>query len=256
MRGSIIIVFQVKNEEAQIKEAIISARLLSKNIVVMDMHSSDKTREISRKNGAKVLAIPDSAYVEPVRNLAFELTDSDWVLILDADERLTKELAHEIKTVLQNQKDQFTHFSLPRLNIFAGKIKFKHGGWWPDYQIRLIKRSAFVNWPKNIHSTVQVSGKQGKLNNPFLHYFHGDLSLMVEKTEKFEDIEADLLLKANRNVKINTFFRKYFGELYRRLLKHRGWADGSYGTIESLYQAYSKTITWLFLYEKKFIKKL
>lgn len=253
--NNLVVVFQVKNEAENINEAILSCKELTDNIVVMDMHSEDKTKELSRKNGAKVITIPDYPYVEPVRNLAFSLTNSEWVLILDADERLTKELTQEIKIVITNPNNQFTHFALPRLNVFAGKIKFRHGGWWPDYQTRLIKKQAFVSWPKNIHATVQVSGKQGKLNNYFLHYFHGDLSSMVKKTIKFEDIESDLLLKANRKVSTSTFLRKYLGELYRRFFKHQGWRDGPYGIIESLYQAYSKTITWLFLYEKKIIHK-
>lgn len=249
------IVFQVKNGGGQISEAIKSAKLLTNNIVVMDMNSNDQTREISRKNGAKVITVPDYPYVEPVRHLAFELIQSEWVLILDADERLTEKLAQEIKDVIKNPINQYTHFSLPRLNIFAGKKEFKHGGWWPDKQIRLINKKAFVKWPENIHSTVQVKGKAGVLNNYFLHYFHGDLNSMVNKTIQFESIESDLLLKANRKVQTLTFFRKYVAELFRRLIKHQGWRDGSYGVIEAIYQAYSKTITWLLLYEKKFITK-
>jgi len=249
----ITVVFQVKNEQAQIKEAIESARLLTNNIVVMDMRSSDDTALIAKKAGAKVIAIPSAIYVEPVRQYAFSKTNSDWVLILDADERLTKAIAAEIKQTIAS-KSSHTHYYLSRLNTFNGQV-FKHGGWWPDNQIRLIKKECFVKWPKNIHSTVQVTGKPGKLDNCFLHYFHGDLTQMVNKTIKFEDIESELLFKAGRAVNTATFFRKYFGELYRRLLKHQGWRDGSYGIIESIYQAYSKTITWLFVYEKKLLRK-
>lgn len=253
--NKLAIVFQVRNEEENIAKAIESAKLLTNNIVVMDMNSQDKTKEVSRNSGAKVITIPHFPYVEPVRNLAFSLTNSEWVLILDADERMTKKLAQEITTVISNPNKEFTHFALPRLNVFAGKKEFKHGGWWPDYQIRLIKKKAFIDWPKNIHSTAQVEGKTARLNNYFLHHFHGDLSSMVAKTSKFEKIESKLLLEARRKVSISTFFRKYLGELYRRLFKHQGWRDGPYGIIESLYQAYSKTITWLLLYENKFHHK-
>ena len=77
---------------------------------------------------------------------------------------------------------------------------------------------------------------------------------MVEKTLLFEDIESDLLYEANKKVTIFTFFRKFLGELYRRLIKHPGFMDGTVGIIECIYQAYSKTITYLFLYEKKYIR--
>ena len=254
-KQEITVVFQVKNGEAQIAEAVKSAKLLTNNVVVMDMDSSDATRKLARQAGAKVITIPNFSYVEPVRHLAFKLTEREWVLILDADERLTKELAKEIKEVINNPSNQYTHFALPRLNVFNARKAFKHGGWWPDKQIRLIKKKAFVSWPTNIHSTVKVSGNLGVLNHYFLHHFHGDLNLMVEKTINFENIESDLLLKAAQKVKTATFFRKYLGELYRRLIKQNGWRDGPYGVIENLYQAYSKTITWLLLYEKKFIFK-
>jgi hypothetical protein len=73
---------------------------------------------------------------------------------------------------------------------------------------------------------------------------------MAYKTTIYENIEANLLFSAKRKVNTSLFFRKYFGELYRRLIKNMGFKDGTYGIIESLYQAFSKTITYLFLYEK------
>ena len=89
------------------------------------------------------------------------------------------------------------------------------------------------------------------LKEPFLHYSHGDLQAMVEKTLIFEDIESELLYKAGRSVSTLLFFRKFLGELERRLLRNKGFMDGEIGIIESIYQAFSKTITYLFLYEKK-----
>jgi len=250
MNNSLTVVFQVHNEEQHIKPAVESAKLLTENIVVMDMESTDETATIARKAGAKVVKIPKAPYVEPVRPLAFSEVPSEWILILDADERMTPELAREIHSVLE--QDEFTHFTIPRRNLFAGKKWFKFGGWWPDLQTRLIKHSAYISWPKEIHSTVQVNGKRGQLNSPFLHLFHGNLSEMVDKTIKFENQESQLLFAAKRPVSMATFPRKFLGELYRRLFKQQGFRDGPYGLIESVYQAYSKTITWLLLYEKKF----
>ena len=91
----------------------------------------------------------------------------------------------------------------------------------------------------------------GTLRNSLLHFFHTDLSGMVKKTVVYEAIEAALLYEARRSVSTTTFMRKYVGELYRRLFKTAGFLDGPYGVIESIYQAYSKTITWLMLYEKR-----
>ena len=79
---------------------------------------------------------------------------------------------------------------------------------------------------------------------------------MVDKTINFENIESDLLLKANKPVATITFFRKFFGELFRRLIVKKGFMDGIIGIMESIYQAFSKTITYLLLYEKKNCRSL
>lgn len=247
---TLTIVFQVHNEDKQIEGAIKAAQQLTAQILVMDMQSTDTTAKLAHKAGAKVVNIPWHPYVEPVRHLAFTKTNSDWILLLDADERLTSELAAEIRQLLAHPTTA-THYRIPRRNLFAGRYWLKHGGWWPDAQTRLIKRSAFVEWPTAIHSTVKVDGPLGHLQSPFDHHFHGNLTEMVNKTIKFEDQEATLLFKAGRSVQIATFFRKFLAELYRRLFSKGGWQDGIFGWIESIYQAYSKTITWLLVYEKQ-----
>ena len=213
------VVIHTYNEERNIAECIDSARLLTDKIIVVDMYSKDRTVEIARQKGVKVKLFPFSRYVEPAREFGIRSMDSEWVFILDA-------------------------------NLFLGKVFLRHGGWWPDYQIRLIKKSNFIKWPKEIHSTPRIKGKMGFLKNPILHLFHRDFNQMVEKTIIFEDIEADLLFRHKKPVRILTFFRKFLGELYRRLIKNKGFLDGPFGVIEALYQAYSKTITYLFLYEK------
>jgi len=232
---------------------------LTKEIIVVDMESKDSTKEIVKHLGAKIYTFPKRGYVEPARKFGIEKARTDWVFILDADERMTEELAEElaeeIKSVIISynrlKSVGISHYKIPRKNIF-GRLKWlKYGGWWPDYQIRLIKKEAFVDWPKEIHSTPKIKGKCGFLKNPILHYFHGDLKKMVEKTTVFEDIESDLLFKACRTVNVFTFFKKFLGELHRRLIKNLGFLDGDIGIIESTYQAFSKTITHIFLYEKQ-----
>ncbi len=264
----ITVIIYTHNEEKNINDCLESAKLLTDKIILIDMESSDKTLEIVKGHKVPVLNFPRSNYVEPAREFGIKQTKTDWVFILDADERMTKELADEIKNVISVGDDPrvvpkhmgghggppLQYFKIPRKNIFAGVKWLKHGGWWPDQQIRLINKKYFVNWPKRIHSTPVIKGSVGYLKNPLIHYFHGDLSGMVKKTIVFEDIESDLLFHAKRNSGTGIFFRKFFAELYRRLLKNLGFLDGPFGIIESIYQAFSKTITYLFLYEKQ-VKK-
>lgn len=250
----ITVIIHTFNESPNIEDCIDSAYNLTKQIVVIDMESKDNTRNLARNKGVDVKTFPFSFYVEPARKFGIEQVTTEWVLILDADERITMPLSEEIHTIIDNfnnSKDKTTYYRIPRKNIFARKKWLKHGGWWPDYQIRLINKNYFRNWSSRIHSTPEIEGKQGYLKNPLLHYFHGDLEKMVEKTVIYENIESQLLFEAKRSVSTLTFFRKFTGELYRRMFKKQGFLDGPVGIIESIYQAFSKTITYLYLYEKK-----
>jgi glycosyltransferase involved in cell wall biosynthesis len=248
----ITIVINTYNEANQIREVISNAKQLTANIVVVDMKSTDATVSLAEKAGVNVISIPHTMYVEPARNKTIESVRTDWVFILDADERLTNELIHEIKSSIKSER--YSYYKVPRKNIFAQKYWLSHGGWWPDTVIRLINKKYFIEWPADIHSTPIIKGDCGVLTHPLLHYFHGVITKMVEKTIIYENIESELLYGADKNVQAATFFRKYFGELLRRLILKKGFLDGSVGVIESIYQAYSKTITYLFLYEKKHCK--
>ena len=250
MKNLSVIIYSL-NEEKNIGECINSAKLLTDEIILIDMESNDKTVEIAKNLNVLVFNFSKSDYVEPAREFGISQSKTDWVLILDADERITEELAEEIKQLLTINSSLLTYYKIPRKNIFANIKWLRHGGWWPDYQIRLINKKYFIDWPKRIHSTPQIKGNLGYLKNPIIHYFHGDLTSMVKKTVIFEDIESDLLLKAKKTSGTKTFFRKYLAELYRRLIKNLGFLDGPFGIIESIYQAFSKTITYLFLYEKQ-----
>jgi len=251
---NITVLIHTHNEEKNIKECIDSAKKLSDTIIVVDMESSDRTIEIATAEGVAIASFPFLHYVEPARAFGITSAKTDWVFILDADERITKELSEEIQQIIHNQTSQ-THYKIPRKNIFGRQKWLKHGGWWPDHQMRFLNKKAFREWPDRIHSTPVIEGEMGYLQNPILHYFHGDIEQMVNKTIVFEGIESELLFKAGRPVKTLTFFRKFFGELFRRLILKKGIMDGTIGIIESFYQAYSKTITYLFLYEKYYNKR-
>ncbi|MEK7597845.1 MAG: glycosyltransferase family 2 protein [Patescibacteria group bacterium] len=256
---NITVVVHTFNEEGNIEDCINSAKLLTGEIILIDMESTDRTSEIAKSLNVPVFNFPKSNYVEPAREFGISKSRTDWVLILDADERMTKELAKEITNIISVGNDPRvvpkTYYKIPRKNIFAGIKWLRYGGWWPDYQIRLINKKYFINWPKRIHSTPKIKGNFGYIKNSLIHYFHEDLSSMVKKTVIFEDIESDLLYKAGKKTTTRTFFRKFLSELYRRLIKNFGFLDETFGVIESIYQAFSKTFTYLFLYEKSRLKK-
>src|SRR3972149_11283001 len=116
-RIDISVIINTRNEEINVKDCIESAKLLTDNINVIDMESEDRTAEIASKMGASVYSFPFSHYVEPARGAGVDKSKTDWVLILDADERITETLAKEIRTVIGNSK--YSHYKLPRKNIFG-----------------------------------------------------------------------------------------------------------------------------------------
>lgn len=251
MNVSITVVVTTYNEEKNIKDCISSALLLTDTIVLIDTGSNDLTVDLAQEIYPKVKIIQRGriSCVEEVREFSIRVCQTDWVFLMDADERITKELANEVKVIISNE-NKYTHYWVKRKNIFANKKWLKHGGWYPDKQLRLIKKSAFLTWSTRIHSSPEIKGEEGELQSDLAHLFHPSLEEMVKKTAVYEEIEADMLYMANKDVKTITFFRKFLGELYRRLIKQKGFLDGRYGIIESLYQAFSKTITYLMLYEK------
>lgn len=256
-KPSVSVIIYASNAEKHIERAVKSAKLLSSSILLVDIGSTDQTPAIAKRLGAEVITLEQTQYVELVRMEGIKRAKADWIFILDSDEVITADLANEIHQAIGSklpfglaQGGQVASFRVPRKNMFGASKWLKHGGWWPDSQIRLIKRSELANWPSTIHSTPEINGIESKLQEPLIHYSHGDFSQMVQKTVKFENAESELLSKAHKKVTTLTFFRKFLGELYRRLIKSKGYLDGNAGIAESIYQAYSKTVTYLMLYEK------
>jgi len=237
-----------RNEEKKIADCLISARLLADEIVLVDMESTDKTVKIGQKYADKIYSYPQVGYVEPARKFGIKKCRGDWVFILDADERITPILASEIKEKTKNADSNIGAFAIPRANYNFG-VWMRHGGWWPDYQVRLIRKDSFVDWPKAIHSFPKVKGKIEELENPLNHFAINSIEEMVERTIRYSQKEADLLIKAGIKVNVIVFLRKMAGEFYRRGIKEKGFLDGPAGVIQIIYQTFSVFITYVRIWE-------
>lgn len=149
MKEDITVIIHTKNESEYISDCIKSAKLLTSKIIVVDMHSTDKTVRLAKAAGAKVRVVNDVGYVEPARQKAIKLVTTSWVLLLDADERISPKLAYWIQQYLRKPSHHDV-VRLARKNMVLGKW-MRHGLRWPDYQVRLFRKNA-VRWPKEIHS--------------------------------------------------------------------------------------------------------
>lgn len=241
MNLSVIII--AKNAEEKIGDAIESVKNLADEVIVIDNSSKDKTKEVSEKHGVKVYDYKSNDFSD-IRNFGMKVSQDDWLLYVDVDERVSKELAEEIKSKLKNSR--FSAFKLKRKNFYLGDNE------WPYVEKleRLFKKNALKGWYGKIHESPLVEGKIGVLDGYLLHYTHRDLSSMLDKTIEWSKIEADLRFKANHpKMTLWRFLRVMTTAFFDSYIRQGGWRVGIPGLIESIYQSYSIFITYARLWE-------
>ena len=180
------------NEEARIAEAIASLSCCDE-LIVVDSCSSDRTREIAGSVGARVIERAWEGY-SGQKNFAAGQASHDWVLSVDADERLSIELANEI-AAWKNQRDGCAHpspicaYSMPRRVFYLGRW-IKHSGWYPDRKIRLYNRR-YCRWEGNfVHEAMKADGPIGRFNADLLHFPYKDWKDHNERIERYTDLAA------------------------------------------------------------------
>ena len=189
------------------------------------------------------------------RNEGLKKAKGDWLFYLDSDEEVTNELQEEILHVIDSDQSHGC-FAVPRQNIIFGK-EFKYSGQYPDYQKRLFRRENLKKWVGDVHEEPVFEGVLGHLKNPIIHHKSMTISEMVEKTNKWSEIEADLMIKANHPpMNILRFISAGFREFVLRFLKEKAFLDGKEGVIYGIYQIYSKLISYAKLWEKQTVKKV
>lgn len=251
MKATISVVIIAKNEDEVIEDCLESL-YWTDEILVIDGGSTDRTIELSKKYKAGVVDYESKSFAER-RNKGLEKSIGDWILYVDADERVTPELKKEIKKVFVNS--DFNAYAVPRRNIILGR-EFKHCGQWPDYQIRLFRKKFLKGWTGDLHERPEFDGKLGYLKNPIIHIKESDISEMVDKTNRWSDIEARLMYEAHHpKMNILRFFSAGFREFWLRMVRQAAFLDGSEGIIYALYQVYSRLISYAKLWELQITKK-
>jgi len=215
-------------------------------IIVVDSGSTDDSLEIARQKGARIVRTHPSDF-SSLRNLGAQKAIGKWLLYIDADERVSKELKKEI--IQKTLSDTFSAYAIPRKNNLLGH-DMKYGGWWPDYVMRLIKKDKLVRWRGHLHEQPEIKGNVSKLKNPLYHISHRSISSMIQKTNAWSEIEARLLYDSNHpKMNVIRFFTAAFREFWYRGILKLGFLDGSIGVIEIFYQIYSRIVTYSKLWE-------
>jgi glycosyltransferase involved in cell wall biosynthesis len=236
------------NEEAVIKECIESLSFADE-IIVVDSHSIDKTREIAAFLGAKVVEHPFKSHIDQ-KNYALTLATNDWVISLDADERISDALKDEIEKTFSNGK-LHDGYRFKRKTTYLNRW-ISHCGWYPDRHLRLFKRSKSKWAGKNPHDRIYCTGKVKNLKSDMTHYSFNSLSAHLKTIDNFSGIMARDLFKRGKTgfVFLKLIFKPMWKFIEMYILK-RGFLDGREGFIISVYSAFSTFAKFSKLYEIK-----
>lgn len=200
-------------------------------IVVVDSGSSDGTVEICREFGAKVLINTDWPGFGPQKNRALEQASGDWILSLDADERVSPALRQSIEAILA--KPAADGYLLPRQAYFLGH-PMRHGGWWPDYVLRLFRRQAGSFAPVLVHETVLLQGKTAKLQEPLIHFSYVSLEQLLAKINKYSSAGARQAQSKQKTGSLGKALARGFWAFFRAYCLRAGFLDGSAGLIAAI----------------------
>jgi len=240
-------IIPTKNEEHNI-EAVLQSVSFADEIMVVDSFSTDKTIELA-KIYTDFIIQREYHYSASQKNWAIPQASNQWVLLVDADERITPELRSEISEILNRDTDK-SAFWIYRRNYFMGKpVKFS--GWQNDKVIRLFKRDECRYEDKHVHAEIITQGKIGKLKNPMEHYTYKNLRTYLAKMDQYTTWSAyDRLHKVKRV----TYFHLVLKPLYRfftHYILRLGFLDGKTGFVISVFSAYSVFFRFLKLMQIK-----
>src|SRR5215468_6042426 len=223
------------NEEANLPRTLASVRWAA-DILVVDSGSADRTCDIAREYGARVVIEPWRGYTAQ-KNYALELCTKDWILALDADEEVSPALAEEVRAILAQQA-QFPGYSMPRQNLFLGRW-MKHGGFYPDPKLRLFRRGQAYSTGRDPHDRFEMkeSKRVGRLKGALIHHTYPTLNLYLEHMNRYSSVWNRVPEAIPQEFSINAIvLRPLFTFIYNYFIRF-GFLDGREGLLLHMYHA-------------------
>lgn len=236
---TISIVLITCNEEDNLPSTLDSVKPLlaavQGEIIVVDSGSVDRTLEIARTYGAKVFSEPWKGFAAQ-KNSAIEKASMDWVLQLDADEVLEPGLVTEIQSAILSVPSVDSFF-IPRKNFFLGRW-IRHGGFYPDPKMRMIRRGAGKFEEHGAHPTIKISGRTGQFRNALVHNAYPTLRQYIEHMNSYSSMGAEVAAaKGHRRFSVAAIVvRPLLTFLYNYIIR-LGFLDGREGLLLHLYHA-------------------
>jgi len=234
------------NEESRIRDCLESVKWADE-IIVVDSFSTDKTVDICREYTGRVYQRTWPGNIDQ-KNYTSGLAKNDWILCLDADERLSSGLIREIQEAAQNPGDMLG-FLFPRRTFYLGRW-IRHGDWYPDYQLRLFKRGSGQWQGTNPHGRVIVNGKSGYMKHDIYHFNYKNFSHQLRTIDNYSNIFADGMIERGKDFSL---FQLIFRPLYKFIkvyIVKRGFLDGLPGFILAVSNAFYIFVKYVKLWEK------
>jgi len=225
-------------------DAVKSSDYANYEIIVVDAESSDQTVELAKKFTDKIFIRKWEGYV-PQKKYALSLASNEWVLSVDADERITPELKNEILSITS---EDYAGYKIRRKN-FLLKKEITSCGWGNDYQLRFFRKDKTDLTDRLVHEGFTVEGKVGKLENPMLHYTFGSFADYFSKINYYTTLKAEELYKQKRRVNGWTIFSHTVSAFFLFFITKSGFKDGVYGLIISLLHSVSTMLNYIKLWE-------
>lgn len=253
MSKTLSVVLATFNEEENLGDTLESVRDIADEIIVVDGTSTDKTVEIAQKYGAKVKITTNKPNFHINKQMAIDMASKDWILQLDADERLAPELKKEILSAINYKQATINGYWIPRKNWFLGRFLMK-GGVYPDYTLRLYKKGKGRLPQKDVHEQTIVEGKVAYLANPLIHMADPTFSRYLLRFKRYTDFISKQYKNKNLGKDYLTMI-KYILVLpiwwfLTAYIRHKGFLDSWQGFVFAFFSALRFPVSYL-----KYIKE-
>ncbi|MEK7127483.1 MAG: glycosyltransferase family 2 protein [Patescibacteria group bacterium] len=230
------------NEEKNIERCLKSVKDIADEIIIVDEKSTDNTVKIAKKYTDKIFLVDHDPMFHKHKQLALDKCTNEWILQIDCDEELSPELIEEINNL------DFTAeaYKIPRKSLIFGKW-FEHTGWYPDYQVKLVKKGAYYPC-KSLHEDMVVDGEIKILTNDLLHYNYASVEQFIDRMNKYTTDDAEFI---NKPVVWTDAIKFPVDEFLKRFFFWEGYKDGLHGLVLSLLKAADREIVFAKLWERQ-----
>ncbi len=240
MKQTLSVVVSAYNEQKSLGRCLSSVSFADE-IIVVDNESEDTTVEVAKKHTKNVYSQKNILMLNTNKNYGFSKATGDWILNLDADEEIPKELSREIQSHMKSSPKE-NGFWIKRKNIIFGKW-VRNGLWWPDKQVRLFRRGKGKFPCVHIHEYIAVDGQVGELTEPYTHYNYESVSQYLRTIDRASTSEALSLKDMNHQFVWYDALRFPLSDFLKIYFAQAGYKDGLHGLVLALFQAfYSFTV--------------